>query len=132
MYVQVNTSNGIANKETLERWAADYLNEHLQRFSQDVSAIEVQLSDENQGAKGGTSDKRCMMEARINGHAPVAVKNYAPDQDLAFRGAAEKLGNALEHALGKLDRREHRDRETIRKDAVVPVGAGPAEVPGNN
>jgi len=117
MYVQVNTSNGIQKTEALERWAADYLNENLRRFHQDVTAIEVQLSDENQAAKGGISDTRCMMEARVNGHPPIAVKNFAPDQDLAFRGAAEKLGHALERKLGKLDRHEHRDRDTIRRDA---------------
>jgi ribosome-associated translation inhibitor RaiA len=116
MHVQVNTSNGIQNKESLERWAADYLNEHLARFNQDITAVEVQLSDENHGPKGGATDKRCMLEARLNGHAPVAVKNFAPDQDLAFRGAAEKLIHALDHTLGKLDRREHRARDTIRRD----------------
>jgi hypothetical protein len=128
MHVQVNTSNGIRNTEALERWAADYLNENLQRFNQDVTAIEVQLSDENHGTKGGIADTRCMMEARINGHPPVAVKNFAPDQDLAFRGAAEKLGRALDHTLGRLDRHEHRGRHTIRRDtdaaAEVPPETG--------
>ena len=120
MHVQVNTSNGIENKETLERWANEYLTEHLARFEQDVTAIEVQLTDENH-VKGGGSDKRCMMEARIAGRAPVAVTNYAPNQDLAFRGAAEKLMHALDHTFGKLDR-EHRARESIRKDESVLPG----------
>jgi ribosome-associated translation inhibitor RaiA len=117
MHVQVNTSNGIDNKDTLERFAADYLNERLSRFRQDITGVEVQMSDENQGDKGGTSDKRCMMEARVNGREPIAVTNFAPDQDLAFPGAADKLERAIDHAFGKLDRREHRDRETIRRDA---------------
>jgi hypothetical protein len=119
MHVQVNTSNGIANKDILERWAADYLNEHLGRYRQDITGIEVQLSDENHGDKGGVSQVRCMLEARVNGHPPIAVKNFAPDQDLAFRGAADKLDHALEHAFGKLERREHRGRDTIRKDADI-------------
>jgi hypothetical protein len=119
MKVQVNTSNDIENKDTLERWASDYLNEHLGRFEQDLTSIEVQLTDENHGAKGGDVDKRCMMEARVNGRAPIAVTNYAPDQNLAFRGAADKLAHALDHAFGKLDRREHRVRDTIRRDPEV-------------
>lgn len=119
MKVQVNTSNAIENKETLERWASDYLAEHLARFEQDLTSIEVQLSDENHGTKGGDVDKRCMMEARVNGRAPIAVTNFAPDQNLAFRGAADKLLHALDHAFGKLDRREHRGRDTIRKDTEV-------------
>jgi hypothetical protein len=81
--------------------------------------VEVQLTDENH-AKGG-NDTRCMLEARLPGRAPVAVSNIAENQDLAMRGACDKLSRALEHALGKLDR-EHRDRETIRKDASVLPG----------
>jgi hypothetical protein len=116
MKVQVNTSNDVDNKEALETWAGEYLNEHLARFEQDITSIEVQLTDENHAAKGGGVDKRCMLEARVNGRAPIAVTNFAPDQNLAFRGATDKLANALDHAFGKLDRREHRARDTIRRD----------------
>lgn len=127
MKVQVNTSNDIENKDGLERWASDYLNEHLARFDQDLSSIEVQLTDENHAAKGGGMDKRCMMEARMNGRAPVAVTHFAPSQDLAFRGAAEKLSHALDHTFGKLDRREHRARDTIRRDPEVLEGVVPPQ-----
>lgn len=131
MHIQVNTSNGVENKDSLERWACDYLNEHLARFAQDITAVEVQLSDENHGPKAGTTDKRCMMEARVNGHAPVAVKNFAPDQNLAFRGAAEKLIHALDRKLGRLARHEHRGRDTIRKDVdVMPEPKLTQELPG--
>lgn len=122
MKVQVNTSNDIENKDALERWAGEYLNERLARFEQDITSIEVQITDENHAVKGGGVDKRCMLEARVNGRAPLAVTNYAPDQNLAFRGAAEKLEHALDHAFGKLDRREHRVRETIRRDPEVLEG----------
>lgn len=118
MKVQVNTSNNVENKETLERWASEFLTEQLARFEQDITSIEVQMTDENHSAKGGV-DKRCMMEARVNGRAPIAVTNYGADQNLAFRGAADKLANALDHAFGKLDRREHRERDTIRRDPEV-------------
>ncbi|MGE4241124.1 HPF/RaiA family ribosome-associated protein [Ramlibacter sp.] len=120
MHVQVNTSNGIDNTETLEKWATDYLNDHFARFSQDITAIEVHLTDENHGTKGGADDKRCMLEARLTGHAPVAVTHHAANQDLAFRGAATKLSNALEHAFGKQDRAgDHRARETIRRETTA-------------
>jgi ribosome-associated translation inhibitor RaiA len=118
MKVQVNTSNDIENKETLERWASEFLNEQLARFDQDITSIEVQMTDENHGAKGG-ADKRCMLEARVTGRTPIAVTNYGTDQNLAFRGATDKLANALDHAFGKLDRREHRERDTIRRDPEV-------------
>ncbi|HSV82290.1 MAG TPA: HPF/RaiA family ribosome-associated protein [Ramlibacter sp.] len=127
MKVQVNTSNAIENKDALERWASDYLNEHLARFEQDLTSVEVQLSDENHGTRGGETDKRCMMEARVNGRAPIAVTNFAPDQNLAFRGAADKLEHALDHAFGKLERREHRVRETIRRESETLENVAPPQ-----
>ncbi len=116
MQVQVNTSNGIENKDSLERWASDYLNEALARFGQDITRIEVQLRDTNSGKKGA-DDKRCTLEARITGRDPAAVTHHAETQDEAFRGATQKLIHLLEHTLGKLDRHQHRARDTIRKDA---------------
>ena len=115
MQVQVNTGNGIQNKESLERWADQFLNEALARFRQDITRVEVQLSDEASTRKGAT-DTRCMLEARLTGHDPVAVNHYAQTQDEAFRGATQKLIRAIERAFGKLDRHEHRARDTIRKD----------------
>lgn len=116
MQVQVNTSNGIENKESLERWAGAYLNDQLARFNQDITRVEVQLSDENSCAKGG-ADRRCTLEARVVGHEPVAASHHAPTQDEAFRGAAQRLIHLLDHTLGKHGRHDHRDRETIRRDA---------------
>jgi len=119
MQVQVNTGNGLENKETLDRWADEYLNEALARFNQEITRIEVQLTDENCGKKGGAADMRCMLEARLNGHAPLAVNHHGATQDEAFRGATQRLINLLEHTIGKLDRHEHRSRDTIRKDSSI-------------
>ena len=115
MQVQVNTSNGIENKDGLERWADEYLNQALARFSPEITRIEVQISDESGGGKG-PSDRRCMMEARLSGRDPLAVNHHAPTQDEAFRGAAQRLVHLLDHTFGKLDRHQHRDRDTIRRD----------------
>lgn len=117
MQVQVNTGNGLENKESLDRWASDYLNEALSRFRQELTRVEVQLFDENRG-KGGGQDKKCTLEARLNGQPPVAVHYEGDSQDEAVRGATQKLIHALEHKFGKLDR-QHRDRETIRKDTAA-------------
>ncbi|HSV55445.1 MAG TPA: HPF/RaiA family ribosome-associated protein, partial [Burkholderiaceae bacterium] len=111
MQVQVNTGHGIENKESLERWAAQYLDDALGHFRQDITRVEVQLSDENNGGKGA-ADKRCALEARLTFHQPLAVTHHAENQDLALRGAALKLQHLLEHTLGKLESR--RGRDTIR------------------
>ena len=78
--VQVITSNDIENKESLERWATEHLSEHLARFEQDITSILVSMTDENHAAKGGGLDKRCMMEARVNGREPVAVTTTRPSR----------------------------------------------------
>ena len=122
MQIQVNTGNGAENSESLQRWASEHLTETLERFQQDITRIEVQLSDEN-GGKSGAADKRCMMEARLAHHQPVAVNHHAASQDEAFRGAGRKLLHALDHALGKAHS-HHRDRDSIRRDEVA------GEVPG--
>ena len=84
MQIQVNTSNGIDNKDKLERWADTELKETLSRFTDDVTRVEVHLSDEN-GDKTGGGDKRCTMEARLANHQPVAVSNHASTIDEAFQ-----------------------------------------------
>ena len=61
----------------------------------------MHLGDENAG-KGGDSDKRCMLEARLANLAPIAVTHQAESVQLAFDGAIRKLEHALSHAVGKL------------------------------
>jgi ribosome-associated translation inhibitor RaiA len=113
MQVQVNPGDGIEGNDALESWATDFLNDALSRFRQDITGVEVQLKDENSG-KSGPADKRCLLEARVNGQEPMVAEHRAENQDMAIRGAAQKLVKVLDHRLGKLDRK-HRDRETIRK-----------------
>lgn len=122
MQVQVNAGNGIENTESLQRWATNHLTDTLARFQQDIIRVEVQLAEENSG-RAGAADKRCMMEARLAHHQPVAVNHHGETQDEAFRGAARKLLNALDHTLGKL-RDHNRDRGSIRKDAAAVAVPG--------
>ncbi len=116
MQIHVNATNGIENKETLERWADAELKDTLARFAGEVTRVEVHLSDEN-ALKAADADKRCAMEARLANHQPLAVTHHAATQDEAFRGAAAKLKRLLESTLGRLLDTTRRDRETIRKDA---------------
>jgi ribosome-associated translation inhibitor RaiA len=111
MQVQVNAGEGIAGSEALERWANEHLNESLGRFRQDITRIEVQLTDEN-SARGGSDDKRCLLEARLTGRDPIVAEHRAENLDMAVRGATQRLTSALDRALGKTDRK---DRDTIRR-----------------
>ena len=113
MQVQVNSNHTIQTGESMERWANTQLSESLARFKNDITSIEVHMSDENSD-KMSADHKRCMMEARLAHHEPIAVNHYAGTIDDAFRGANQKLKHALEHAVGKL--RDHRARDSIRRD----------------
>jgi len=80
----------------------------LRRMSDHITRVEVHVTDER-GPKRGKNDKRCMMEARLEGQQPVAVTDEASTLDLAVNGAADKLARLIEHTLGKLhDQRAHR------------------------
>lgn len=111
MQVQVNANHTIHTGESFERWASTELNASLSRFKDDITRIEVHMSDENSD-KVSVNQKRCTMEARLAHHEPLAVNHDAPSQDLAFRGASDKLKHLLERTLDKL--RDHRSRDSIR------------------
>jgi hypothetical protein len=139
MKVQVNTSNDIDNKEALERWANDYLNEHLARFDQDLTSIEVQMTDENHAAKGGGVDKRCMMEARVNGRAPVAVTNYAaPRRNWRMRSitrSASSTGVSIASgrrfgAIRRSSTRRYRRSRELAIGACAPRAVAPLKRKG--
>ncbi len=120
MQVQVNTSNGLANKEALERWADAEIRQSLRHCGADVTRVEIHLSDENHDASGG-GDKRCLMEARLAHHAPLVATQHAADMDAAFRGASDKLRRLLDSKLARQG--QHRDRTTIRGTDEAPDSA---------
>lgn len=120
MQIQVNTSNGLENKETLERWADAEVRQSLHRFADDVTRVEIHLSDENHSTGG--ADKKCLMEARLAHHQPLVATEHAANIDAAFRGAMDKLKRLLESKLGR--EAKHRDRASIRTtDDLVPDAA---------
>jgi ribosome-associated translation inhibitor RaiA len=123
MQIQVRTSNGIENKDALERWADGQIRQSLSRFIEDVTRVEIHLSDENHDASSGGA-KRCVMEARLAHHQPLAVTQQAPSLDEAFRGASDKLKRSIESVLGRLY--NHRHRESIRTGADAPDAEGNA------
>lgn len=101
MQVQVNTDNHIHGSEALSNHVASVVEGTLDRFSSRITRVEVHLKDVN-GAKSGTDDNHCTMEARLTGLQPVAVTHEAANMDQAIDGAAEKLERLIDSTLGKL------------------------------
>ena len=78
MQIQVNTDESIDGGEDLSARVSAEIHSRLDRFSQHITRIEVHLSDED-GDKSGGSDKRCLIEARLEGRQPeVASENMPP------------------------------------------------------
>jgi len=103
--IQINSDNNLGGSETFNQQVELLVNNKLGRFSNRISRLEVHFSDEN-GQKNGVDDKRCLLEARIEGREPHAVSHQASTFEVALAGAAEKLSNSLETIFGRLqDRR---------------------------
>jgi ribosomal subunit interface protein len=101
MKIQINTDNNIEGSDELTQQTQAVVKSALERFAEQITRVEVHLSDENSSHKGGT-DKRCVMEARLEGMQPVVVTDEAETMDEAVNGAADKLEKLLDHELGRL------------------------------
>ena len=101
MQIQFNTDKNITGSEDLIASSTSLISEELNRFSDQITRVEVHLSDED-GNKDGLNDKRCMVEARLAGMSPIAVTDYANTHELAVSGAIDELKISLEKITGRL------------------------------
>jgi hypothetical protein len=107
MQIEVKTDNHISGGDDLSRLVESEVENALGRFGDQIIRVLVHLNDTN-AHKGGDRDKRCMMEARIAGHQPVAVTHEAATLEAAIGATAEKLERSLDHILGKLGEKKGR------------------------
>jgi hypothetical protein len=101
MKIQFNTDKTISGEERNEKHFSAVIKDGLKHFESHLTRVEVHLSDVN-GKKDGVNDKKCSMEARIEGRQPVAVTCQASRNDLAVTGAIDKMKNALKSVIGKM------------------------------
>ncbi len=107
MKIQINTDVNINGTEALAAQVTATVEQALERFAEHITRVEVHLSDEN-GAKSGQRDQRCMLEARLEGRQPVAVTDHAATMEQAVHGAAHKLAHLLDSTLGRVH--DHREK----------------------
>ena len=70
MNILINTDNSIDGNERTNKYFSEAISKDLARFENDITRIEVHLTDEN-GSKTGKDDKKCTMEARVKNHQPI-------------------------------------------------------------
>lgn len=133
MQVQVETDNHVEGREKLIEHVEGVIRDAVDRYEDRVTHVEAHLGDVNSSEKSGSSDMRCMFEARVSGVKNIAVKHQAESLHLAIEGAADKLTHALESTFGKLEDRQRRHPGTGElsaditrdlDDAVPPVAPG--------
>jgi ribosome-associated translation inhibitor RaiA len=107
MQVQVNTDHNIAGHEALAAQVSEIVESALSRVSDLITRVEVHLNDGN-GHEHGQNDKRCVMEARLEGRQPLAVTHQAATLQQAVEGAADKLTRLIESTLGRRRHQESR------------------------
>ncbi|MDO8893869.1 MAG: HPF/RaiA family ribosome-associated protein [Nitrosomonas sp.] len=102
MHIQINTDSNVEGHEKFSNHAKSIVEGVLKHFNDHITRIEVHISDVNSD-KGGINDKRCLIEARLQGQQPIAVTEQAENLEQAIRGAAEKLKNMIGSNLGRRD-----------------------------
>ncbi len=116
MQIQINTDRNIDGHEALSTHVSEVVKSTLNRVSSHITRVEVHLSDEN-GQKSSKDDKRCLMEARLEGRAPIAVTEHAETLHQAIDGAAHKLVKSIESTLGRLHDQKTRSSESHPESA---------------
>ena len=113
MHVRISSAHSVEVRQDLMRQLESSASSALARFADQITLVDVHLSDEN-GAKTGGSDKRCLIEARPAGRHPVAASDTAATVEDAFDGALKKLMHLLVSAFGKDS--DHRGGQSVRTD----------------
>lgn len=100
MKVQINTDKNVEGSDRLEAYFSSEIKRVLSRFDDKVTRMEVHFGDEN-SAKSGVNDKRCLIEARPANMQPIAVTVHADSIEKAFNGALDKIKKTLTTTFDK-------------------------------
>ena len=116
MQIQVNTDRNLDGSAELITQVEATLESALSRFSNRITRVEVHLSDENGSQKSGSSDKRCVLEARLTGMKPIKVSADGSSHEQALNDAANNLVKLLGRTLDRLY--NHKGRASYAGEAT--------------
>ncbi len=104
MQTQIRTDHNIEGSEALIDRVRGVVEDALNAFSDRITSVDVHLSNQNSDHhEDGNDSMRCMIEARLEGHQPLAVTDQSATLDQAVDGAAEKLTHLIDHTLGRIE-----------------------------
>ena len=97
MQIQINYGD-VNNSPAISDHVTKQVNRALKHTAKRITRVEVHLRDDKQ-KRGGPSDKRCTMEARIAGQQPIATSDSHNDLYQVITQAADKLSRAVQRKL---------------------------------
>ncbi|MEG5058575.1 MULTISPECIES: HPF/RaiA family ribosome-associated protein [unclassified Microcoleus] len=107
MQVQIRTDHNIEGHEALADRISSVIKDALNRVSDRITSVDVHLSNQNSDRhEDGNDSMRCMIEARLEGHQPLAVTDQAATLDQAVDGATDKLTHLIDRTLGRLEHQQ--------------------------
>jgi ribosome-associated translation inhibitor RaiA len=101
MIIQLNTDHNAHFGEKTREEYTSLVKEELSRYSDHITSVQIYLKDEN-AAKTGTDDKRCLIEAHYEGKAPIVATHNADNYELAIGGALDTLKGNLARVKEKM------------------------------
>ena len=117
MQVLVHTDSNIEGSQALAQHVETVVAGTLERFSDQITRVEVRLTDENSSQKDSANDKRCVMEARLAGQQPIIVSDQGASLDQAIDGAMDKLERTLNRTIERLH--DHKGRTSFGGDQTI-------------
>jgi len=122
MQIQIRTDHNIEGSEALIDRVRGVVEDALNAFSDRITSVDVHLSNQNSDHhEDGNDSMRCMIEARLEGHQPLAVTDQAATLNQAVDGATEKLTHLIDHTLGRLEHQaSHRTDPPLSRSGNQP------------
>ncbi|MBX0328345.1 HPF/RaiA family ribosome-associated protein [Oscillochloris sp. ZM17-4] len=105
MLIQINTDSNIQADASLTQKVDAIIADRITYFGEQITRLDVHLSDENSDKKVGAGAKRCLLVADLAGMQSIEVSDHASTVEQAIEGAAQKMKRALDSALGRLSSR---------------------------
>jgi hypothetical protein len=126
--IQVNSDRTVVVDARLKDVVRSDVDRILKNFVDRLTRVEVHLSDVN-SLKGGSADKRCLVEARPAGARPLSTSASADHLATAIGMALRKMRRALTSFFGRRPRGSAAGASTARKKAtsktITPKKATP-------
>lgn len=112
MLIQFSSDNHVGDHAGVQHHATALVQKVLRPFRDHITRVDVHLTDENAHANH-SNDKRCVMEARLDGFPPLVVTATSSNVAAALDSASRKLRRSVVSVEAK--RRSHRVRTRLSR-----------------